>query len=182
VRGGPRLNPSIAALGGALAAAACAAVPPTGPTVVALPPRGKSLAAFQREDAGCRGYAGAAIASDAAASEYSLQTRYNTAYTQCMYARGNTVRAPPLDAGAGYPAYAGPYPYPWYGSGLYPWYGGGLFGSDIVVLGGGGRHFYDGFPGGGFPGGGSATGGSGAWRSGGSQGGPATGGSTPWRR
>jgi hypothetical protein len=177
MRSGPKPHLAIAALGGALAAAACAAVPPTGPTVVALPPRGKSLAAFQQEDAGCRGYAGAAIASDAAASEYSLQTRYNTAYTQCMYARGNSVRAPPLDAGAGYPAYAGPYPYPWYGSGLYPWYGGGLFGSDIVVLGGGGRHFHDGFPGGG-----SATGGPGSWRSGGSQGGPATGGSTPWRR
>jgi hypothetical protein len=101
-----------------------------------------------------------------------------------MYARGNSVQAPPLYAGAGYPAYAGPYPYPspWYGPDPYPWYGGGLFGSDIVVLGGGGRHFYDGFPGGGFPGGGSATGGSGAWRSGGAQGGPATGGSTPWRR
>ena len=181
MRSGPKPHLAIATLSGALAAAACAAVPPTGPTVVALPPRGKSLAAFQQEDAGCRSYAGATIgASNAAASEYNLQTRYNAAYTQCMYARGNTVRAPPLDAGAGYSTYAGPYPYPspWYGPGLYPWYDGGLFGSDIVVLGGSERPFHDGFPGGGF-----ATGGQGSWRSGGSQGsGPATGGSTPWRR
>jgi hypothetical protein len=142
VRGGPKLNSTIAVLGGALAITACAVVPPTGPTVVALPPRGKSLAAFQQEDAGCRNYAGATIgASNAAASEHDPQAHYNVAYTQCMYARGNSVQAPPLYAGAEYPVYAGPYPYPspWYGPGLYPWYGGGLFGSDIVVLGGSGH-------------------------------------------
>jgi hypothetical protein len=111
MRSGPKPHLAIATLSGALAAAACAAVPPTGPTVVALPPRGKSLAAFQQEDAGCRSYAGATIgASNAAASEYNLQTRYNAAYTQCMYARGNTVRAPPLYAGAGYSTYARPTP------------------------------------------------------------------------
>jgi len=160
MRSGMKPKSAVAVLSGTLAVAACAAAPPAGPTVVALPPRGTSLAAFQQEDAGCRGYAGAAIASDAAASEYNLQTRYNTAYTQCMYSRGNSVQAP-LYAGAGYPAYAGPYPYPspWYGPGLYPWYDGGLFGSDIVVFGGNGHHFHNGFPGGGF-----ATGGSRPWR------------------
>jgi hypothetical protein len=183
MRSGMKPKSAVAILSGTLAVAACAVAPPTGPTVTALPPRGKSLAAFQQEDAGCRGYASAAIAaSNAGTGEYNLQTRYNIAYTQCMYARGNSVQAPPLYAGPEYPApaYAGlyPYPFPWYGPGLYPWYGGGLFGSDIIVLGGGGHHFHDGFPGGG-----SAMGGLGSWRSGGSQGsGPATGGSTPWRR
>ena len=180
MRGGPKLHLAVAALGGALVVAACAVTPPTGPTVVAAPPRGKSLAAFQQEDAGCRGYAGAATtAGSAATGGGSLQERYNVAYTQCMYARGNSVWAPPLYVNTEYPAYAGlyPYPSPWYGPGLYPWYGGGLFGSDIIVLGGGGHHFHDGFHGGG-----PATGGLGSWRSGGFHAsGPATGGSRPWR-
>ena len=181
MRSGMKPKSAVAILSGTLAVAACAVAPPTSPTVTALPPRGKTLAAFQQEDAGCRGYASAAIApSNAATSEYNLQTRYNVAYTQCMYARGNSVQAPPpLYAGPEYPADAGlyPYPSPWYGPGFYPWYSDGLFGSDIIVLGGNGHHFHDDVPGGGF-----ATGGQGSWRSGGSQGGPATGGSTPWRR
>jgi hypothetical protein len=185
MRSGMKPKSAVAILSGTLAVAACAVAPPTSPTVTALPPRGKTLAAFQQEDAGCRGYASAAIApSNAATSEYNLQTRYNVAYTQCMYSRGNSVQAPPpLYAGPEYPAYAGlyPYPSPWYGAGLYPWYGDGLFGSDIIVFGGSQHHFHHGFPEG-FYGGGVATGGLGSWRSGGSQGGPATGGSRPWRR
>jgi hypothetical protein len=45
------------ALLGTLALAACAVVPPTGPDVLALPPEGKTLAQFQQEDTGCRGFA-----------------------------------------------------------------------------------------------------------------------------
>jgi hypothetical protein len=41
--------------------AACAAVPPSGPTVLALPAEGKDLARFQGEDASCRSYATASI-------------------------------------------------------------------------------------------------------------------------
>ncbi len=37
-----------------LAVAACAAVPPSGPTILALPPEGKSFAVFQQEDALCQ--------------------------------------------------------------------------------------------------------------------------------
>lgn len=40
----------------------CAVQPPVGPTVMALPPPGKSLANFQRDDYDCRNYASEAIA------------------------------------------------------------------------------------------------------------------------
>lgn len=41
-------------LGATLAVAACAAVPPSGPTILALPTEGKSFAVFQQEDAFCQ--------------------------------------------------------------------------------------------------------------------------------
>jgi Glycine-zipper domain len=41
----------------ALALTGCAVIPPSGPTVVALPPRGESLSKFQQEDYACRDYA-----------------------------------------------------------------------------------------------------------------------------
>jgi len=98
--------------------------------------------------------AGSAIgANNAQASGYAVQQRYNMAYTQCMYSRGNTVQAPPsgyagYPAGPGYAAYPGyaypgyayppPAPYYPYGPGYYgPAYGpslsigiGGGFGGD----------------------------------------------------
>ena len=40
-----------------LALSGCAVVAPTGPSVVALPPPGKTLNAFQQEDYACRDYA-----------------------------------------------------------------------------------------------------------------------------
>lgn len=40
---------------------ACAVVPPAGPSLVALPPKGKELATFQNEDASCRNYANGQI-------------------------------------------------------------------------------------------------------------------------
>jgi Glycine-zipper domain len=42
---------------GTLVLGACGVAPPAGPTVLALPPAGKDLAQFQRDDATCRGYA-----------------------------------------------------------------------------------------------------------------------------
>src|SRR5262249_34034769 len=45
------------ALIGALGSGACAAVPPSGPTVMALPAQGKTFAQFQQEDLSCRNYA-----------------------------------------------------------------------------------------------------------------------------
>jgi hypothetical protein len=41
----------------ATALTGCAVMPPTGPSVVALPPSGKPMAAFQQEDYACRDYA-----------------------------------------------------------------------------------------------------------------------------
>ena len=48
----------------------CAVIPPSGPSVVALPPNGKPMAVFQQEDYACRNYAfrsdgGATPANDA---------------------------------------------------------------------------------------------------------------------
>lgn len=44
-----------------LAVAGCAVPPPSGPTVMALPGKGKDFAAFQQDDVACRQYASAAI-------------------------------------------------------------------------------------------------------------------------
>lgn len=41
----------------AIALTGCAVMPPTGPSVVALPPNGKPLNVFQQEDYTCRDYA-----------------------------------------------------------------------------------------------------------------------------
>ena len=41
----------------ALSLTGCAVIPPSGPTVVALPPKGESLSKFQQEDYACRDYA-----------------------------------------------------------------------------------------------------------------------------
>jgi outer membrane lipoprotein SlyB len=48
-------------LGAVLALGACTVAPPTGPSILALPPEGKSLAQFQQEDVSCRDYAQAAL-------------------------------------------------------------------------------------------------------------------------
>jgi hypothetical protein len=60
-------------------------------------------------------------AGNAQASGASLQTRYNTAYTQCMYAKGNSVQSPPAPTYGyyGYPAYGY---YGYYGRPGYPGY------------------------------------------------------------
>ena len=155
---------AISALGvvSVLALSACAVAPPQGPSVMALPPQGKSFEAFQQDDATCRGFArqqtggasaaqaannsavgsavlgtalgaaagaalgsvggavgaGAAIggatgllagsaigAGNAQAAGGNVQARYDTAYTQCMYSKGNTVQSAPggYASGYGYP-------------------------------------------------------------------------------
>lgn len=177
---------ALALLGGLLLTAGCAVRPPTGPTVLAVPPEGKDLAQFQKEEVGCRNYAadqigvtpaqganqsavgsaaigtllgaaagallgaaggspgtGAAIgagtgllggsavgAGTAQTSAYSLQSRYDMAYTQCLASTGNNVQT----AGGGFapPPPAAPYasaypPAPYYGPGVSPYYG-GLYG------------------------------------------------------
>ena len=198
----------IATVTSALVVGGCAVVPPSGPTVMALPGQGKTLAAFQQDDYTCRGYAqqqtgiipaqaagnaavgsaivgtalgaaagaaigaaagnpgaGAAIgaatglvggtavgANNAAATQAGVQQRYDIAYTQCMYAHGNSVQSPPpAYAGYGYPAYGG-YPY------AYPAYGYGYYGPSFAIGFGGG---------GGWGGWGGWHGGWGGWHGGG---------------
>lgn len=66
--------------------AGCASVP-TGPAVQALPGSAKSADEFRSDDAACRETA----AMDAKATKKS---RYEMAYLQCMYARGNQIPVP----------------------------------------------------------------------------------------
>jgi hypothetical protein len=66
---------------------ACASIP-TGPRVLVLPAVGKPMDVFQADEAGCRSYAQQQIS---VAPAMTLQERYDMAYTQCMYAKGNVV-------------------------------------------------------------------------------------------
>jgi hypothetical protein len=85
--------------------------------------------------------AGTAVgAGNAQIAGGNVQARYDTAYTQCMYARGNTVQAAPSGyaAGYGYPSYG-------YGPG---YYGPGYYGPAVVVGGGWGWGWGGGWRGG----------------------------------
>jgi hypothetical protein len=79
--------------------------------------------------------AGTAIGTgNAQAAGGNVQARYDTAYTQCMYSRGDTVQGAPGGYAAGYGYPYGYYPAPYY-------YGPGYYGPGIVVGGGWGwRH------------------------------------------
>lgn len=73
-------------------------------------------------------------ANNAQASAGGLQQRYDVAYTQCMYAHGDSVQAAP-GGYAGYPGYGYPAPYPAYGPG---YYGPGYYYGPSVSIGVGG--------------------------------------------
>jgi hypothetical protein len=66
---------------------------PTGPYVLVLPAVGKPLDVFQMEEGECRTYAQQQLrgAPEQGASTTELQIRYDRAYVQCMYAKGNVV-------------------------------------------------------------------------------------------
>ena len=109
-----------------LALGACAAIPPAGPSLVALPQSGKSLQAFQADEASCRTYAqgriglapdappGAAQNTLNSTTSYALQRGYDVAYAQCMTSHGDVVQNPPAQV-----VVTEPYPYPYYGGGVY---------------------------------------------------------------
>jgi hypothetical protein len=71
---------------------ACTVVP-TGPNVLVLPAVGKSMDVFQAEEGECRSYAQQQLRGtpEQTASTRQLQVRYDRAYVQCMYAKGNMV-------------------------------------------------------------------------------------------
>ena len=137
-----------AALAVALVSSACVAPPPAGPSVGALPPKGKDAAQFQQEDVSCRQYAWQMLGADAAQySAAAQQQQYDQSYVQCMTAHGNTAPVATAAAPAyAYPYYAYPYypyypyayPYSYYPYG-YPWYWGG-FGTSFVFVGHGHHH------------------------------------------
>ena len=106
-------------------------------------------------------------AGNAQAAGANVQVRYDTAYTQCMYANGNSVQSPPGGYAVAAPSYA--YGYPAFG------YGGPVVAGPSVVIGGGwgggwgGGGWGRGWRGGGWNGGGWHGGGwrGGGWRGGG---------------
>jgi hypothetical protein len=86
----------IATVGSFCAVTACAVEQPRGPTVMALPKQGTSLAVFQQQDQQCRNYAAATIGHvqpgqagthPATGNDHDPQTRYNIAYTRHVLAR-----------------------------------------------------------------------------------------------
>ena len=122
----------------ALALGGCAVMPPSGPSVVALPRSGEPLGQFQQDDYACRDYANRSTDPNAAAQAATtnsvnsaalgtlggaavgaligaaagLQARYDAAYAQCMTSKGNTISQPPQPAYyAPQPAYYAPQPY-----------------------------------------------------------------------
>jgi hypothetical protein len=77
----PKLT--VVSVGAALGFSACASIP-AGPNVLVLPGNGKSFEQFQTDDAACRQWS-------AQQTGTSVQVRYDIAYAQCMYAKGNQI-------------------------------------------------------------------------------------------
>ncbi len=93
----------------ALALAGCATAP-TSPSVMVLPAPGKPLDEFRAEDLVCRQWA---------QQQGDTQRRFDVAYQQCMYAKGNQIpgrpsgrSAPPPASSSGPSAAPGPPPVP----------------------------------------------------------------------
>jgi hypothetical protein len=95
--------------------AACAQMP-NGPTVAVMPAANKPFDVFMHDDSLCRGWAAhsldlpghdaAAGATQDSVAPVEAQRRYDIAYQQCMYARGNVV------PGYAYPGHYYPPPPP----------------------------------------------------------------------
>jgi hypothetical protein len=76
----------------ACALSACVELP-TEPTVAVMPPPYKPFDLFVADEQACKAYAGQVVAQPEAANSYYYypQYRFNVAYEQCMYSRGNQV-------------------------------------------------------------------------------------------
>jgi hypothetical protein len=77
---------------GCLLLAACVELP-TEPTVAVMPPPYKPFEVFQADEQACKAYAGQVVAQPEGNDTYYYypQYRFNIAYEQCMYSRGNQV-------------------------------------------------------------------------------------------
>lgn len=102
--------PILALTGAALALTACAVPPPTGPSVVALPPKGGDYARFQEQDVACRqnaaaatGYASPTVsANQAAAGTVALGTLAGAGLGAAIgAAAGNPGAGAAIGAGTG---------------------------------------------------------------------------------
>ncbi len=84
------------------AVAACAEVPPSGPTGIALPPAGKNLTTFEQEDGQCRAQAAASI-GNVSSGQAGTQAAVGSAAVGTVLgaAAGSTIGAAAGNAGAG---------------------------------------------------------------------------------
>ncbi len=85
-----KVRESLLLLLAAAALTACATIP-AGPSVMVWPGAWKPFEVFQADDAVCRQWAGQQAGADLYADDWTLQRRYDNAYMQCMYAKGNQV-------------------------------------------------------------------------------------------
>jgi len=100
----------LAALLGTLTIGACAAGPPAGPSVAALPGKDKSLEAFQQDDAACRDYASQTVGNTSPA-DAANQSTANSAVAGTLLgaaagaaigaAAGNPAAGAAIGAGSG---------------------------------------------------------------------------------
>ncbi len=83
--------------------AACTVAPPSGPTLMALPPQGKDLQQFQGEDYRCRDYAQSTLGNPAAANQRATSAAVGSAAagTALGAATGALIGAAGAAAGAG---------------------------------------------------------------------------------
>ncbi len=73
-----------------VALSACATIP-AGPSVMVWPGPGKPFEVFQSDDMACRQWASQQARPEPYGEEWAVQRRYDNAYMQCMYAKGNQI-------------------------------------------------------------------------------------------
>jgi len=91
---------SVVPVTGLLALAGCVVAPPTGPSVMALPPQNKNFAQFQQEDTACRQYASQQIGNASPADAATQSGITSAAVGTALGAAAGAV----LGAAAGDPA------------------------------------------------------------------------------
>ena len=130
---------------GASLAGGCATVPPPTPLFVVAPGTGRGLTGFQQDSDVCQqhataqtGYgapgqpvpsAGSQAPAASTAAPGAWIASEDSAFLQCMAARGDVVTAAPAEYAAGYPGFDYGYAYPYGYFDPYPFYFGGFIGG-----------------------------------------------------